>query len=142
MLQANPNITPSQIYSILEDTAIDMRTSGFDFDSGFGYIDALAAVTRASISTPAPVPPTPAPTPVPPTPAPTPVPPTPAPTPVPPTPAPTPVPPTPAPTNIGKKGKQSSKNGGKRFADVTAGGAANVADRDIGYRRLRFRGDV
>jgi hypothetical protein len=35
----------------LEDTAIDMmNTSGFDFDSGYGLIDALGAVNAASVA--------------------------------------------------------------------------------------------
>ena len=33
LLQANPDLTPLQIYSILEDTAIDMDVAGFDFDT-------------------------------------------------------------------------------------------------------------
>jgi hypothetical protein len=48
MLQKNPNLTPLEIYSILENTAIDMNTPGFDFDSGYGLIDALGAVDAAS----------------------------------------------------------------------------------------------
>jgi hypothetical protein len=44
MLQKNPNLTPLEIYAILEKTAIDMNTVGFDFDSGYGLINALAAV--------------------------------------------------------------------------------------------------
>ena len=47
-------------------TAIDMNTPGFDFDSGHGYIDALAAVNATATSTLAPTPaPTPTPTPAP-----------------------------------------------------------------------------
>jgi hypothetical protein len=51
MLQANPNLTPTELYTILQETAIDMKTPGFDFDSGFGYIDALAAVEAATSPT-------------------------------------------------------------------------------------------
>jgi len=47
MLQANPTLTPLQVYSILQKTAIDMNTGGFDFDTGYGYIDANAAVRTA-----------------------------------------------------------------------------------------------
>lgn len=38
------SLTPSQVYSALETTAIDMGTAGYDADSGFGLIDANAAV--------------------------------------------------------------------------------------------------
>ena len=49
MLQRNPSLTPLEIYSILESTAIDMNAAGFDFDSSYGLIDALAAVNTASL---------------------------------------------------------------------------------------------
>lgn len=51
LLQVNPALTPLQVYSILEETAIDMGVNGFDFDSGFGLIDAEAAVS-AAVQTP------------------------------------------------------------------------------------------
>jgi hypothetical protein len=35
--------TPDLIYQALENTAIDMHTPGFDYDSGFGLVDAVAA---------------------------------------------------------------------------------------------------
>ncbi|MBC6476840.1 MAG: S8 family serine peptidase [Hormoscilla sp. GM7CHS1pb] len=38
------SLTPSEIYSAMEKTAIDMGTSGYDVDSGYGLIDANAAV--------------------------------------------------------------------------------------------------
>jgi hypothetical protein len=44
MLDANASATPAQIYSKLESTAIDMGTVGFDNNSGFGLIQADAAV--------------------------------------------------------------------------------------------------
>jgi hypothetical protein len=47
LLELNPTLTPVQIYGSLESTAINMRTPGFDNDSGFGLIkadDALASV--------------------------------------------------------------------------------------------------
>ena len=47
LLQVNPNLTPMQVYDILQNTAIDMNTAGFDVDSGFGYVDARAAVQVA-----------------------------------------------------------------------------------------------
>jgi hypothetical protein len=64
MLQKNPNLTPLEIYSILQNTAIDMNTAGFDYDSGFGLIDALGAVNAVAPTkpTPSPIQPAPAPT--------------------------------------------------------------------------------
>lgn len=63
LLQVNPDLTPLQIYEILENTAIDMGRPGFDFDSGYGYIDAQAAVNAVPriimTSPPTPIPPTP-----------------------------------------------------------------------------------
>jgi hypothetical protein len=47
LLQAKPGSTPLQIYSALENTAIDMGASGFDFDSGFGLIQADTAIAVA-----------------------------------------------------------------------------------------------
>lgn len=44
MLQANPGLTPNQIYTVLENTAIPMPTPGFNFESGFGFIQADRAV--------------------------------------------------------------------------------------------------
>ena len=47
MLQASPNLTPSRIYRMLERSAIDMNEPGFDFDTGYGYVNGLLAVKRA-----------------------------------------------------------------------------------------------
>lgn len=44
MLQANQSLTPSVLYSVLHDTAVDMGDPGFDFDSGYGFIQAYDAV--------------------------------------------------------------------------------------------------
>ncbi len=51
MLSANPSLTPSQIYSVLQNTAIDMNDpgtvgfdTGFDRATGYGLIQADAAV--------------------------------------------------------------------------------------------------
>ncbi|WP_228060977.1 S8 family serine peptidase [Coleofasciculus sp. LEGE 07092] len=44
MLDAAPGTSPAEIYDILEKTAIDMGEPGFDFDSGFGLIQADQAV--------------------------------------------------------------------------------------------------
>ena len=45
MLEAAGPLTPAQVYAALENTAIDMDAPGFDFDTGFGLIDAVLAVT-------------------------------------------------------------------------------------------------
>jgi subtilisin family serine protease len=50
MLQANPNLTPAQVYNALASTAIDMKTAGYDFDSGAGLVDAFAAVSLIEAS--------------------------------------------------------------------------------------------
>ena len=42
-LNDNNAQTPDVIYQALENTAIEMHTPGFDYDSGFGFIDAVAA---------------------------------------------------------------------------------------------------
>ncbi|MCF6149768.1 MAG: S8 family serine peptidase [Candidatus Kuenenia sp.] len=47
MLEANPLLSPDDIYSILKDTALDMEDSGFDYDSGYGLIQADRAVEEA-----------------------------------------------------------------------------------------------
>jgi hypothetical protein len=44
MLQAVPSTTPQRVYETLETTAIDMGPPGFDFDSGFGLIQADKAL--------------------------------------------------------------------------------------------------
>ena len=46
MLQAKPGATPEHINTSLENTAIDMAAAGFDYDSGFGLIQADAAITE------------------------------------------------------------------------------------------------
>jgi len=52
LLQAKLDSTPIQIYAALENTAIDMGASGFDFDSGSGLIqtDTAAAVAPSGLS--------------------------------------------------------------------------------------------
>jgi hypothetical protein len=47
MLQAKSTATPAEIYSDLEQTALDMGTAGFDNNSGYGLIQADAAVNAA-----------------------------------------------------------------------------------------------
>ncbi len=44
MLEANPNLTPTELYDALRATAIDMGAAGFDGASGFGLVDAAAAL--------------------------------------------------------------------------------------------------
>ncbi len=54
MLEADRSLTPDEVYKILEDTAIDMDDPatpgfdfGFDFGTGNGFVNALAAVRKA-----------------------------------------------------------------------------------------------
>lgn len=47
MLQASPDLSPFQIYKILENSAIDMNEPGFDFDTGHGFVNPLLAVKKA-----------------------------------------------------------------------------------------------
>ena len=47
MLEANPGLTPAQVADILRSTAIDRAAPGFDEDTGWGFVDALAAVAAA-----------------------------------------------------------------------------------------------
>ena len=49
MLQANPTLSPWTLYTILENTAADMRTPGFDFASGFGLIQADRALQAVPV---------------------------------------------------------------------------------------------
>jgi hypothetical protein len=51
ILQARPTLTPARIYASLENTAIDMGAAGFDNNSGFGLIQADAALVAALLST-------------------------------------------------------------------------------------------
>jgi len=44
LLQSKPTLIPAQIYGALESTAINMGVPGFDNDSGFGLIQADAAL--------------------------------------------------------------------------------------------------
>ncbi|HEY1270312.1 MAG TPA: putative Ig domain-containing protein [Candidatus Binatia bacterium] len=48
LLQANPTLTPGAVYDALENSAIDMGTAGFDNNSGFGLIQADAALTTVA----------------------------------------------------------------------------------------------
>jgi Subtilase family len=52
LLQAKPTLTPAKIYRSLENTAIDMDVTGFDNNSGFGFIQADGALAAALQPTP------------------------------------------------------------------------------------------
>lgn len=47
MLQINPNLKPDVLYKIMEDTAIDMNESGFDFTTGHGFVNGLQSIIKA-----------------------------------------------------------------------------------------------
>lgn len=51
MLAANPNLTPSQLDNILFTTTTDLLTAGKDIKSGWGLVNASAAVTKAAQTT-------------------------------------------------------------------------------------------
>jgi uncharacterized protein (TIGR03437 family) len=46
LLDADPSLNPEDVYAVLENTALDMEDPGFDFDSGYGFIQAYAAVAE------------------------------------------------------------------------------------------------
>jgi len=46
--QTNPSLSFREIYSIMEDTALEMNEPGFDFKTGYGFLDAAAALERAT----------------------------------------------------------------------------------------------
>ena len=56
MLQANSAVTPTQIYTALQDSALSMGgTTGFNYTSGFGFVQADAAFALApQVAPPAP----------------------------------------------------------------------------------------
>ncbi len=47
MLDANPALSPANINALLRTNAIDMDAAGFDFESGYGLVDADAAVAMS-----------------------------------------------------------------------------------------------
>lgn len=49
MLSANPNLTENQVRTILQNTASDMGTTGFDNSFGFGRVNAALAVCQAIV---------------------------------------------------------------------------------------------
>ncbi|MBZ4187601.1 hypothetical protein K7B07_01770 [Niabella sp. 3A5MI-3] len=50
MLSAKSTLTESQVKSILQSTAVDMGSSGFDNQYGYGRVNAGSAVYQASIT--------------------------------------------------------------------------------------------
>jgi len=54
MMSANPALGPSDFESLLEATAVDLGSTGYDTSFGFGLIDAAAAVNAAVGSSAAP----------------------------------------------------------------------------------------
>lgn len=50
MRDADPNITPTNIYTKLQDTAIGMPSTGFNFNAGFGLVQADKAVAAVAPS--------------------------------------------------------------------------------------------
>lgn len=51
MLEANSILSPQMVYDILEFGAADMGVSGFDLDTGYGLIEADAAIAEALLVT-------------------------------------------------------------------------------------------
>ncbi|HYB40426.1 MAG TPA: S8 family serine peptidase [Candidatus Methylomirabilis sp.] len=52
LLERQPEFVPSQVYQVLNATTIDMETPGFDFDTGFGFVQANSAVGFVSVPQP------------------------------------------------------------------------------------------
>ncbi len=47
LAQGKPLLTPSQVYDVLTSTAVDINAKGFDVFTGYGLVDAIAAVNKA-----------------------------------------------------------------------------------------------
>ncbi len=43
LLEIRPTLTPAQVAQVLNDTAVDIDSPGYDLNAGFGRVDALAA---------------------------------------------------------------------------------------------------
>ena len=56
LLDNNGALTPAQLYTAIEATAIDMLTPGFDFDTGLGFIQAQSIIGAACAAPPPAVP--------------------------------------------------------------------------------------
>ncbi|MCP4763792.1 MAG: S8 family serine peptidase [archaeon] len=52
MLEAYPWLTPTGVRNVLRNTAIDLGSSGFDVQTGYGMVDALAASNTGLPTTP------------------------------------------------------------------------------------------
>jgi hypothetical protein len=50
--QALPAWGPTEIYALMESSAVDMEAPGYDFDSGWGLVDGLAAIKLSGASVP------------------------------------------------------------------------------------------
>jgi hypothetical protein len=50
--EVQPGLTPAQLYGVLESTTIDMAAAGFDFDTGFGLIQADLALCTYDMTAP------------------------------------------------------------------------------------------
>jgi hypothetical protein len=48
MMSVNPSLAPSQIVSLLESSAVDLGTAGYDYSYGYGRVNAGAAVVAAA----------------------------------------------------------------------------------------------
>jgi PKD repeat protein len=48
LMQADPGAAPSQVNAALESSALDMNTPGFDYESGYGLVQADAAIAALS----------------------------------------------------------------------------------------------
>jgi hypothetical protein len=49
MLNCDASLTPGDILDVLQDTAVDMETGGFDYTTGYGLIDANAALAAIAV---------------------------------------------------------------------------------------------
>jgi hypothetical protein len=52
LLQAREKATAGQIYTAMRSTALDMGSAGFDFDTGYGFLQADAALTQLAAAVP------------------------------------------------------------------------------------------
>ncbi len=50
--QANPALSPAQIYAAMEASAIDMDIPGYDFDTGWGLLEAVGALRETGSAVP------------------------------------------------------------------------------------------
>src|SRR3989338_873441 len=57
MLSVNPTLTPTQVRQVLESTAVDLGSAGYDSEHGYGKVNAEAAVLAAQALLPVSAPP-------------------------------------------------------------------------------------